>query len=154
MQGWSRMAALTLVLAVAGAFASPSLAGGPPSIKRKVAMVLKFDGLSAEGGEVEIKPGNAGSRFETIRFQTKGHPRSTNDGRINLDPIDVETFSADRNCSFAITLKEPGLPDKTVRRILQITPTTDTKSTTPLVLNCFISSTSLASKPDDSTRKK
>ena len=105
MQGRSWTAALTLGLAMAGAFAATTLADGPAATKRKVALTLKFDGLSPQGGEVEIKPGNAGCKFETIKFQTKGHPRATLDGRINLDPIEVETFTADRDCSFAITLK-------------------------------------------------
>jgi hypothetical protein len=143
MQGRSWTAALTLALAMAGAFASTTFADEPTPSKRKVALTLKFDGLSPKGGEVEIKPGNAGCKFETIKFQTKGHPRATTDGRINLDPIEVETFTADHDCSFAITLKEPGLPDKTVRRILRIVPPTDSKPVAPQTLTCFISSTSL-----------
>ena len=143
MQGRSWTAALTLGLAMLGAFASQTLADEPISAKRKVALSLKFDGLSPQGGEVEIKPGNAGCKFETIKFQTKGHPRASSDGRINLDPIEVQIFSADRDCSFAITLKEPGLPDKTVRRVLTIIPATDAKQPTPQTMTCFISSTSL-----------
>jgi hypothetical protein len=158
MQGRSWMAALTLVTAMAGGFASRALADEPNPIRRKVALTLKFEGLSPQGGEVEIKPGNAACRFESIKFQTKGHPRSSTDGRINLDPIDVETFSADRDCSFAITLKEPGLPEKKVRRILRITPTPDGKPAPPQLLTCFISSTSLnppvARKEEETKRKK
>jgi hypothetical protein len=157
MQGWSWKAALTLALAMTGAFASMSLAGDPIPTKRKVALTLKFDGLSPQGGEVEIKPGNAGCKFETIKFQTKGHPRGTSDGRINLDPIEVETLTADRDCSFAITLKEPGLPDKKVRRVLTIIPATEAKPATPQTMTCFISSTSLdpqVGKAGESKTKK
>jgi hypothetical protein len=158
MQGRSWTAALTLALAMAGAFASETRADGPISAKRKVALSLKFDGLSPQGGEVEIKPGNAGCKFETIKFQTKGHPRASSDGRINLDPIDVEILTADRDCSFAITLKEPGLPDKTVRRVLRITPPSESKPNEPQPMTCFISSTSLnpvvADKPGDPKSKK
>jgi hypothetical protein len=157
MQSRSWMAALALVAAMAGAHASRSLAGEPAPTKQKVVLSLKLDGLSSDGGEIEIKPGNPGCKFETIKFQTKGHPRTDSQGRINLDPIDVETMSADRNCSFSITLKEPGQPDKTVRRALRITPTLGGKTPAPQTLSCFITSNSLnpvASKPKDSTTKK
>jgi hypothetical protein len=156
MQGWSWTAALTLVAALVGADASPTRAGEPAAIKQKVKLSLRLDGLSAQGGEIEIKPGHAACRFETIKFQTKDHPRSV-DGKIALDPIEVETLSADRDCSFAITLKEPGQPDKTVRRNIRIVPTPDGKPASPQMLTCFISSNSLnpvASQPDDTKRKK
>jgi hypothetical protein len=157
MQGRSWMAALTLVASMSGALAPPIRASEPPPVKQKVNLSISVAGLSAKGGEIEIKPGNAGCRFETIKFQTKNHPRKTSDGWIILDPIDVETLSADRNCSFSITLKEDGQPDKNVRRILRITSAVDGKPIAPQSLTCFISSNSLApvaSKPDDSQRKK
>ena len=157
MQGRSWMAALTLVAALVGASAPPTRAGEPTAIKQKVKLFLRLDGLSAEGGEVEIKPGHAGCRFQTITFQTKNHPRTIDD-KIDLDPIEVETLSADRDCSFAITLKEAGQPDKTVRRNIRIVPTPAGKSANPQALTCFISSNSLstpvASKPEDAKRKK
>ena len=159
MQSWSWTAALTLGLALVGAHSPEAVADEPAPAKQKVALSLKFDGLSAQGGEIEIKPGNAGCKFETMKFQTKGHPRTDSSGRINLDPFEIETQSADRNCSFSITLKEPGQPDKTVRRTLRITPSPEGKSPVPQSLTCFISSNSLSpvvttSKPDDSKTKK
>ena len=158
MQGWSWMAALTLVAAMAGALAPPTRAAEPPPVKQKVNVSLRLDGLSSQGGEIEIKPGHAGCKFETIKFETKSHPKSI-DGKIHLDPIEVETISADRDCSFAITLKEPGQPDKLVRRNLRIIPTPEGKPAKAQELTCYISSNSLnppvASKPaDDSKRKK
>ncbi len=156
MQGWSWMAALTLAAALVGVDTSNSLAGEPAAIKQKVKLSLRFDGLSAEGGEIEIRPGHAACRFQTIKFQTKDHPRSV-DGKISLDPIEVETLSAGRDCSFAITLREPGQPDKTVRRNIRIVPTPEGKTAAPQSLTCFISSHSLnpvASKADETTRKK
>jgi hypothetical protein len=157
MQGRSWMAALTLVASMAGAFAPPIRAAEPPPVKQKVNLSINVAGLSAKGGEIEIKPGNAGCRFETIKFQTKNHPRKTSDGWIILDSIDVETLSADRNCSFSITLKEAGQPDKNVRRILRITSAVEGKPLAPQSLTCFISSNSLApvvaAKPDEAKRQ-
>ena len=146
MQGWSWMAALTLVASAFGALAPTSRAAEPPPVKQKVSLSLRLDGLNAAGGEIEIKPGHAGCRFETIKFQTKSHPKMF-EGKIVLDPFEVETVSADRDCSFVITLKEPGQPDKTVRRTLRIVPPAEGKPARAQELICYISSNSLKPKP-------
>lgn len=142
MQGWSWMAALTLVASAAGTLAPTCRAGDPPAVKQKVSLSLRLDGLSSAGGEIEIKPGHAGCRFETMKFNTKGHPKMV-EGRIVLDPFEVETLSADRDCSFVITLKEAGQEDKTVRRTIRIVPPADGKPAKPQELICYISSNSL-----------
>jgi hypothetical protein len=158
MQSRSWMAALALAVAMVGANAPRSIAGGPAPIKQKVQLILRLDGLSSKGGEIEIKPGNAGCKFETIKFQTKNHPRTTSDGKIiKLDPFDIETMSADGNCSFSITLKEAGQPDKTVRRNLKITMTPAGETVKPQAMTCYISSNSLnpvASKPAGDSKSK
>jgi hypothetical protein len=157
MQGWSWMAALTLAASLSGALAPSIRASEPPAVKQKVSLSLRLDGLPAEGGEIEIKPGHAGCKFETIKFQTKSHPKVI-DGKIFLDPIEVETISADRECSFAITLREPGQPDKVVRRTLRLVPTPPGKTATAQPLTCYISSNSLnspvATKPADEAKRK
>jgi hypothetical protein len=160
MQGWSWMAALTLAAsALAGPFAPVARAAEPPAVKQKVSLSLRLDGLSAAGGEIEIKPGHAGCRFDTIKFQTKDYPRKSIDGTLLLDPFEVESLSADRDCSFAITLKEAGRADKTVKRTIRIVPATDGKPAKAQELICYISSRSLepktiVEKPAKSTRKK
>jgi hypothetical protein len=169
MQGWSWMAALTLVASISGAFAPAVRAAEPPPVKQKVKLSLRLDGLSAAGGEIEIKPGHAGCKFETLKFETKTHPKSI-DGKIDLDPIEVETVSANRDCSFTITLKEPGQEDKTVRRTIRIVPPVEGKPAKPQELTCYISSNSLkprvvaeskdskktteAAKPDTEAKRK
>lgn len=158
MQGRSWMAALTLVASLAGPWAPATRAAEPTPIKQQVKLSLRLDLVSIEGGEVVIKPGHPGCRFETIAFKTKNHPRAI-DGLIYLDPIAVETVSPDRDCSFAITVKEPGHPDKTVRRNLRIVPTPEGRAARPQVLKCYISSNALspspvAEKTDEATRKK
>jgi hypothetical protein len=138
-----------------GAEAPQAIADEPAPIKKKVQLTLKFDGLSAkEGGEAEIKPSHAGCKFETIKFKTKGHPRTGAGGEISLDPIEVETKTADGNCSFTITLKEAGQPDKTVRRNLRLTPLVEGQAAKPQAMMCYISSNSLAEKPVDDTKRK
>ena len=144
MQRRSWMAALTLAALVgapAGADATARAKPGdeiaatrqadePASIKRKVALNLKFSGLLYPG-EVVIKPANAGCRFQPIT-----RPVRRND-LVPIEPIEVETFSADRTCSLVITLKEPGQPDKTMRRTFQFEATEPAKG--PQVFECMLS---------------
>ena len=150
MQGRSWMAALTLVAASVGALAlSTARAGDPTPIKQKVKLFLRLDGIVAEeGAELIIKPGHPGCRFKPITRQVKKGIFKVED----IPPIDVECFSADRDCSFAITLKEPGQAEKTVRRNIQIVPADE-----PQALTCYVSSKSLSApvaKSDEATRKK
>jgi hypothetical protein len=154
MQGWSWMAALTLVASMAGALAPTSRAAEPPPVKQKVSLNLRLDGVSAAGGEVEIKPGHAGCRFDTLKIQTKTYPRKSSDGTLLLDPIEVETVSADRDCSFTITLKEPGQPDKIVRRTIRIVPPVEGKPAKPQEMTFYLSSNSLKPAVDKTAQPK
>ncbi|WP_435007671.1 hypothetical protein P12x_004936 [Tundrisphaera lichenicola] len=137
MQGRSWMAALALVAASAGYFGPATLAGQPTPIKQTVNLVIRLDGISSDGAEVVIKPGHPACRFKPI---TK---KVTRNGKLELPKIDVETISADRDCAFAITLKEPGQPDKVVRRNLRIEEVEEGKSASPQSLTCYVSSNSL-----------
>ena len=104
MQGWSWMAALTLVVASTGAFApSSTVAAEPTPTKQKVKLVLRLDGVVVRAGtEITVKPGNPGCRFKVVTKPVKEEDF--------VELIDVETVNADRDCSFAITVKEPGQP--------------------------------------------
>ena len=166
MQGRSRMAALmgsaaTVAIGV-GVFASASLAAGPPPIKQKVKLNLRLDGTSPNSGvEVVIKPGHPACRFKPIVYQVN------RDGDIrDIPPIDVETLSPNRDCSFAIILKEPGQPDKIFRRSIQISAPSEATAGKPQFLLCYLSSRGAIDKaalapnpvastpPVDSTRKR
>ncbi len=164
MQGRSRMAALMLSAATVavgvGFFTPASDAAGPPSVKQKIKLQIRLDGISSNS-EVVIKPGHPACRFKPIVYSVK------EDGDIrDIPPIDVETFSADRDCSFAIVLKEPGQPDKVFRRSLQINAPTEATRGKPQFFLCYISSKGVFDKaglapspvatkpPVDSTRKR
>ncbi|WP_435019304.1 hypothetical protein TA3x_001223 [Tundrisphaera sp. TA3] len=110
--------------------ASARPAHEPGSIKRKVSLNLRFSGLLYPG-EVVIKPGNAGCRFQPITLPVRVN------GPVPMDPIEIETFSADRTCSLVITLKEPRQPDKTMRRTFQFEATEPAKG--PQVFECMLS---------------
>ena len=157
MQGWSRMAALALAAASAALFGTASLAGQPTPVKQTVKLSLHLEGVDREGGQVLIKPGHPGCRFKEISFRVSEKPRDAF-GMITLDAIEVETISADRDCAFAITLKEPGKPDKTVRRNLLLVPDADGRPAAPQKMTCFVTADPkpdpVAGRTDETKRKK
>ncbi len=156
MQGWSWMAALTLAAASAATFGPASLAGQPTPTRQVVKLSLRVDGIARQDGEILIKPGHPGCRFKEITTRVSDLVPDMY-GMYNFAPFEVETVSADRDCSFAITLREPGKPDKTARRNLRIIPNAEGRPAAPQILRCYVSSgptAPVAGKADDSTRKK
>ena len=75
---------------------------------------LLIAGLGRDGCEVEIKPGNRSSRFKPL----SDHVGPTGKGTFVFR--DVEVLGADRYCSFAVTMREPGQAPKTIFRGFRI----------------------------------
>jgi hypothetical protein len=152
MQRRSWMAALTLA-AMAGALTGPSIgAEGPTPIKQKVAINLRLSGLRYPG-EVAVKPGGPGCRFKPFTQAIK------NNNLTPLDPFEVEVFSADRDFSVVITLREPGQPDKTIRRIFRVdAPSAGQPAVKPfeclLTANSLSQPATVAEKPAGETSTK
>lgn len=154
------MAALTIAAGWLGACAGPSSMGAEPaSIKQKVTLNVRLTGPIGQKAEVTVKPGHAACRFKPITRAIDP------DVVVPFGPFDVESFSAEGDCSFAITIKEPGQPDKTVRRSLQLAPKAAGKDDDgPTMMTCYISSRSLspfkgtppavAAEPSEAKRKK
>ena len=125
MQGRSWMAALTLAaglspvatraqdrpLAGVETKATPRAAAEPV---HTVTLEVAIDGLGAKGCDVEVKPGHPACKFAP-RAQHL-NPRQS----VKLVIDDVRSLSADRDCTFAITVREPGQADRTVRRGLRL----------------------------------
>jgi hypothetical protein len=92
---------------------------GSPAEKRKesasqfpaIQLNLVIAGLGTEGCDVEVKPANAGCRF---RPSSTEHIPS--DGRATIKLRDVELRGADKTCTMAITVREPGQPPQTIYR--------------------------------------
>ena len=164
MSGWSWMAALTLaagILPIAAraddppetpapprAAPSPAAPSAPATIY-KVKLALSVAGLTARGCDVEVKPAHPGCTFKPV----VEHVGS--DGLATLLLQDVRTVSADRDCSFAITIREEGLPPRTTYRGLQLS--NRRTSTAPQVLNCILSSPSRLARmnaAEPETRKR
>lgn len=150
MQGRSWMAALTLAVGLSAAVAmageedksrtptaptpkAPAAKPSSPAAKgHRVKLDLKIAGLTSKGCDVEIKPAHAGCKFQP-RVE---HVDSKGMLMVELD--DVESLNADRDCTFAITIREAGQSEKTWRRGLRLNATTNVAQTLP----CFLSSPS------------
>ena len=142
MQGRSWMAALTLVAGIIGASEARSKAEAPPAA-HKVSLRLNIAGLGRGGCDVAVKPAHASCTFRP-RVQHVG-----SDGKIKIDLDDVQSTGADRDCSFAITIREPGHADKTVRRGLQLAAPVTGRPGLVQSFDCYLSSPSLLARNSD-----
>ncbi len=147
MQGRSWMAALTLVAGIIGASAAPSKAEAPPEA-RKVSLRLNIAGLGRGGCDVDVKPAHPGCKFRP-RVQHVG-----SDGKVRIELDDVQSTGADRDCSFAITIREPGHADKTVRRGFQLTAPVAGRPAVVQPFDCYLSSPSLLARNNDSRLRR
>ncbi len=135
--------------------AEPSRDGpkaGPRAEKRQgagpqlptVRLNLAIAGLGAEGCDVEVKPANPSCRF---RPSPTRHVSS--DGHATIELRDVELRGADKTCTMAITVREPGQPPQTVYRGFRLS---SSKPGAIPNFTCFISS-KLAGVDSKTTRK-
>jgi hypothetical protein len=109
-----------------------------PKATYKVILDLGISGLSAKGCDVQIKPAHPGCKFEPVsRHIGEG-------GKAEIEIKDIESSSADRDCTFAITVREAGQTEKVVRRGLRL----KTAGTTAQTLSCFFSSPSKLAKAE------
>jgi hypothetical protein len=113
-----------------------------------VNLQVQISGLSASGCVIEVRPGHPGCKFKPLARKVDGHSGGET-VQLNAIPIQVTTAGADRDCSFAITLREPGGPSRTFRRGLRLnSPPTDGQPAAPQVFPIFLSSPSLAARLD------
>ncbi len=157
MQGRSRMAALThttsavlgLVLGLGLPVASraddpkssppptPAAPAAPADASSKVKLDLAIVGLGPQGCDVEIAPGHAGCQFRPVSL----HLSHDDGGKAMILFDNVQAKGADRYCIFAITIREPGQPVKTVRRGMRLVAASSGPTTAQL-LTCYLSSPS------------
>lgn len=156
MASRSWMAALTLAFGLAslcgaGEPGPPSSPPTPPPVKpttgagetksqpadlHAVTVELRIAGLGAQGCEVEIKPAHPACEFQPIRTHVDKA------GKAKLSFPDVRTRSADRDCTFAITIKEPGHADRTIRRGMRLAAADSPDRASPQNLTCYLTSPS------------
>ncbi len=156
MQGRSRTAAFAFALpagvglALASALVAtawPSMASAADAaVVNRVTLRIKITGLGESGCEVEVKPGHPSSSFKPV---TKKVDRN---GQLILADLEVASRSADRDCTFAITVKEPGQPDRTTKRGYRLDAATAAAPVPRQMIDCLLRSPSLAAR-DDATRR-
>jgi hypothetical protein len=114
------------------------------SIYPTIQINLAVAGLGVEGCDVEIKPANPSCKFRPPAAQ---HVPSSGQVRVKLR--DVELRGADKTCTIAITVREPGQPPQTIYRGFR--PGSSKADGVPN-FSCFISS-KLAGVDAKATRK-
>jgi hypothetical protein len=119
-----------------------------PAIENTIRLEIQISGLGPQGAKVAIKPAHAGCKFKTIE---KTIPKGTKAEVFKLDPIAVAatSVSADRDCSFEITVSEPGREAKVFKRGLRLmAPAAGATEIPSRTLKCYLPTTALASKDD------
>lgn len=149
MQGRSRMAALAGVAGTILLFAAARGATAEDKIVvKRVDLELRIAGLGRAGCDVEVKPGHPGCRFEKVTQHIDA------DGAGTVRIKDLECRNADRDCSFTITVKEPGQVDNTVRRGFRLAVSEPGQPAPTPSFACFINSPSrLARAEAERTRR-
>ena len=162
MQGRSWKAALTLVAGFGLSFfeiatsetladetavaprssqANSKTAGSP---LHRVKVELRIAGLGAKGCDVELKPAHRGCSFETVKKHVDRK------GELVVVVNEIKVRNADRDCTFTITIKEPGHADRSERRGLRLSKMGgETQS-----LSCFLSSPSKIARANETADTK
>jgi hypothetical protein len=124
-----------------------------------VRLDLVIAGLGREGCDVEVKPGNASCKFCALNDRgAQGRQHVPSEGRATLQLRDVELRGADRTCTIAITVHEPGQAVKTVYRGFRLAhrsnaPGSPTTASIP-ILTCYLSSPSKLATVEESRSRK
>lgn len=157
MPSRSGMAAVVLALFLAGSGRGQSETPlAVPPIESTIKLQLLISGLSQDGCILKIEPGHPGCRFKPVERRITLSGGQTG-GMTRLDPITFKasTLSADRDCSFAITLTEPGQPPRTYRRGTRLTaaPGGQPSNSTSQTVKVYLSAPSLAARDSGTTRR-
>jgi len=115
---------------------APAAKSSAKSQGRKIELKLVIAGLGAEGCEVEVKPGNPRIDFEPQTL------RVPSNGRASVTLKDVELLGMDRNCAFAVVVREKGQDPKTIYRGFRLPAESSQSRPGSLSFTCFLSSAS------------
>ncbi len=136
MRVWSGMTVatwITLFGSVSGVLAGD----GEASVRNQVQLVLQISGLGTDGCVVEIEPGHPGCKFDRVVRKLEKIPAGSV-ALTNPITIQAQSLGADRDCSFAITIKEPGKASRTYVRGLRLEPEVAGKPMPARALRCYI----------------
>lgn len=130
---------------LSGARAGSEIEDDAPVTRSTVSLQLQITGLAAGESVIEIKPGHPACSFPTV---TRTVRSGVDGGMLRLEPIVVEALSqgADRDCSFAITIREPGQKPQTFRRGIRLSTSEDGSIARPQTLKLYLSAPSVAAR--------
>jgi hypothetical protein len=139
------MAALALTVVSGWCFAQTTAVAADGPTENKINLQLQIAGLGPEGCTVDIKPGHAGCQFAPVQKRVAPEEAA---GVVVLPTIAIVARStgADRDCSFAITIKEPGKSPKTFRRGIRLAARAAGESERVQNLKVYLSAPSIAAK--------
>ena len=127
-----------------------------PTVENTVRLEIEIAGLGPDGAKVVVKPAHPGCRFKE---KTETIPKGAGGEVAKVKPFTVvaSTTAADRDCSFQITVTEPGKEPRTFRRGLRLNPPAASAKATPVrTLKCYLATTAVAIKDggkDSKTRR-
>jgi hypothetical protein len=146
------MAAVGLAVSIITA-PSGARAGTPP-VKNQVKLELQITGLKRGDYELEIKPGHPGCQFPSIVRKVKSSGARSGPEVIQMDPILAQSTSADRDCAFAIVVREPGQPPRTFYRGMRLASPTADRPLPVQSLTCYISTPTIADRDETPPRRR
>jgi hypothetical protein len=147
MQGRSWMAALTIA-AGAVLVQGDSARSDDAPMATAVVLDMRIAGLTRDGCDIEIKPGHAGCQFKPV----VEHITSSGTKLIHLKEIRVQNVN--RDCAFAITIREPGQAVKTIHRGFRIPlPDANRPNSVASLMCCLNSPSKLARMEGARTRR-
>jgi hypothetical protein len=134
---------------------------------KAIVLNLEIAGLSREGCDVDVKPGNASCRFQAINMtRTGGKLVRAKDGAQHVSSVghavlelqNVELRGADRTCTVAITVRESGQAPKTVYRGFRLPPRQESGAQASAnqvpAFTCYLSSPSKVANGEQSRIRK
>ncbi len=155
MRSRSRTAALAIPMILAGTMALAGSGEEFPTVENKVHLVLQISGLGPEGCKVEITPAHKGCEFKPVtRVIPKEKVAAGSVVQLKDINIDAVSSGADRDCSFKITVREPGLKPKVYQRGLQLTAQQNGKPVPEQSFKYYLSTPSIASRDIDGPKRK
>jgi hypothetical protein len=155
MAAWAL--AMSVVVVVGVASGTGRAQSGPPAAttaRNTIRLQLQISGLRQDGCTLKITPGHPGCQFAPIERRIAS-AAGRYGGMIRLDPIvlDASTTSADRDCSFAITLTEPGGTPRTYRRGVRLEAAPAEGPAPSQTVKVYLSAPSLAARDGGTPRR-
>jgi hypothetical protein len=140
-----------------------------PASSLTTAMHLKLAiaGLGRDGCDVEVKPGNASCRFRIVNVTengdvfkkgAEGPQHVSSNGYAFMELREIQLRGADRTCTVAITVREPGQTARTVYRGFRLATKAEAGAPASAgklpMFTCYLNSPSKIARLDEPAARK